>query len=73
MSKKMTSVEWFFQRLIDSGIYLMSEELEFYEQAKQMEKEQMLDFGEFIIDELEPMAQSRDWVEERYNYFTEGE
>ena len=34
-----------------------------------MEKEQMLDFGEFIIDELEPMAQNREWVEERYNYF----
>lgn len=41
MSKKMTSLEWFFQRLIDSGIYLMSEELEFYEQAKQMEKGQI--------------------------------
>lgn len=43
MSKKMTALEWFFQRLIDSGVYLMSEELEFYEQAKQMEKEQILD------------------------------
>ena len=35
----------------------------------EMEKEVMLDFGEFIIDELEPMAQNREWVEERYNYF----
>ena len=43
------------------------------EKYRQLEKEQMLDFGEFIIDELEPMAQNRDWVEERYNYFTEGE
>jgi len=40
-----------------------------FEKAKAMEKEQMLDFGEFIIDELEPMAQNREWVEGRYNYF----
>lgn len=38
--KKQTAVECFYQKLIDSGIYLMSEELEFYEQAKAMEKEQ---------------------------------
>ena len=40
-----------------------------FEKAKAMEKEKMLDFGEFIIDELEPMAQNREWVEGRYNYF----
>ena len=40
-----------------------------FEQTKSLEKEQIIDFGEFIIDELEPMAQNRDWVEERYNYF----
>jgi hypothetical protein len=34
-----------------------------------MEKNQIIDFGDFIIDELAPMAQNRDWVEERYNYF----
>jgi len=34
-----------------------------FEKAKAMEKEKMLDFGEFIIDELEPMAQNREWVE----------
>jgi|APFre7841882793_1041355.scaffolds.fasta_scaffold15726_5 hypothetical protein len=39
------------------------------EKYRQLEKDQMLDFGEFIIDELEPMAQNRKWVEERYNYF----
>lgn len=42
---------------------------ELFEQAKAMDKDQMLDFGEFIIDELEPMSQNREWVEERYNYF----
>ena len=40
-----------------------------YETRLEMEKNQIIDFGDFIIDELAPMAQNRDWVEERYNYF----
>jgi len=61
-------VEWLASNL---GKYIVWEEkiIDLIEQAKQMEKEQIVDFGEFIIDELEPMAQNRDWVEERYNYF----
>jgi hypothetical protein len=39
------------------------------ESRLEMEKNQIIDFGDFIIDELAPMAQNRDWVEERYNYF----
>ena len=60
-----TAVEWFAEQMITKG--RLTPEL--FQQAKAMEKEHMLDFGEFIIDELAPMAQNREWVEERYNYF----
>jgi predicted adenine nucleotide alpha hydrolase (AANH) superfamily ATPase len=71
---KQTAVEWLIQQIEkDSDIIFYDRNLhpyqEYIEQAKEMEKEQMLDFGDFIIDELEPMAQNREWVEERYNYF----
>ena len=76
MSKKVTSVEWIESEF--KKYYTFSDEeiemlIRIFNKAKAMERDQMLDFGEFIIDELEPMAQNRDWVEERYNYFTEGE
>ena len=41
MKREQTALVWFLQRLIDIGFYLTPEELEFYEQAKQMEKEQL--------------------------------
>ena len=61
--EKQTAVEWLVEQcgLKPDGKLVI--------QAKAMEKEQMLDFGDFIIDELEPMAQNREWVEEKYNYF----
>ena len=67
MNMKQTAVEFLWDKLLKGEFINDPEEL--FNQAKEMEKEQMLDFGEFIIDELEPMAQNRDWVEERYNYF----
>jgi hypothetical protein len=66
---KQTAVEWLVEELDNTTIFSKYVFLEIIEQAKAMEKEKMLDFGEFIIDELEPMAQNREWVEERYNYF----
>ena len=63
-----TAVEWLEDQYIKYSGNLL-EMGKSFEQAKQMEKELMLDFGEFIIDELAPMAQNREWVEERYNYF----
>jgi len=73
MSKQISAVEWLIEQLtsidqleIPKGSNAVTSIID---QAKQMEKEQMLDFGEFIIDELEPMAQNREWVEGRYNYF----
>jgi len=62
---KQTAVEWLEQELLKPNIVIST----IIDQAKAMEKEEMLDFGEFIIDELEPMSQNREWVEERYNYF----
>ncbi len=76
---KQTAVEWLENQIKNSWYYFkLMEEINsrstiaqhnVFDQAKEMEKEQMLDFGDFIIDELEPMAQNREWVEERYNYF----
>ena len=67
---KQTAVEWLIDMLVtENEITLKGENYKLFDQAKAMEKEQALDFGEFIIDELEPMAQNRDWIEERYSYF----
>jgi len=72
---KQTAVEWLVEQMIERKFFVKNTPLSYTtlehltNQAKVMEKEQMLDFGEFIIDELEPMAQNREWVEERYNYF----
>lgn len=73
MNKKQTAVDWLIEQ-VNSEQYQKAFgqtyiSIAIIEQAKAMEKEVMLDFGEFIIDELEPMAQNREWVEERYNYF----
>ena len=64
---KQTAVQYLVDQLLPKA--LTAEQYYHIEQAKEMEKELMLDFGEFIIDELAPMAQNREWVEERYNYF----
>jgi len=69
---KQTAVEWLEEQITQEFAKTPSKitfNPVFIKQAKEMEKEQMLDFGDFIIDELEPMAQNREWVEERYNYF----
>ncbi len=67
-NKKQTAVEWLISELYMFDDLPQSVKYKLI-QAKAMEKEQMLDFGEFIIDELAPMAQNREWVKERYNYF----
>jgi hypothetical protein len=69
VEKQLTAVEWLVEQLDNTTIFSKYVFLEIIDQAKAMEKEEMLDFGEFIIDELEPMSQNREWVEERYNYF----
>ena len=42
-NKKQTAVEWLENRLIESGISLLSEEIEFIQQAKEMEKLPIID------------------------------
>ena len=49
-NKKQTAVDWLENRLIESGISLLSEEIEFIQQAKEMDKQQKIDAynqGEF--------------------------
>ena len=36
----MTAVEWLEQKLIESGVNLLSEEIKFFEHAKEMEEQQ---------------------------------
>jgi hypothetical protein len=50
-----TAIEVLVQDLEKLGVHLFDEIHEAIEQAKTLEKQQMLDFGDFIIDELEPM------------------
>lgn len=66
---KQTAIEWLVKQVNSDCLNSTFIRQDLIEQAKEMEKEVMLDFGEFIIDELEPMAQNREWVKERYNYF----
>jgi len=40
---KQTAVEWLLKQLQESGIPLLKDELEFIEQAKEMEKQQIED------------------------------
>jgi hypothetical protein len=40
---KQTAVEWLQKKLIESGISFLSEEIEYINQAKEMEKEQIID------------------------------
>ena len=41
----MTAVQWLEKKLVESGINFLSEEVEFIEQAKEMEKQQQDEFA----------------------------
>jgi len=41
----MTAVKWLEKKLVESGINFLSEEVEFIEQAKEMEEQQQDDFA----------------------------
>jgi len=45
MEKKQTAVEWFYQRILAKDIK------EVFDQAKQMEKEQMIKFSYKVLNE----------------------
>jgi hypothetical protein len=70
---KQTAVEWLIEEMINklgSRIENTTKGCELFEQAKEMEKEQIIDFGYDIADEL---ACGKYWdkkaIEERYNEF----
>lgn len=72
MSKsKQTAVEWLENRLLNNDDILTTVDFEILtkviQQAKEMEKKQIIDFGEEIIDHLCYGAQPRSWIEEKYN------
>jgi hypothetical protein len=50
MENKQTAVEWLEKKLIESGVNLLSEEIEFIQQAKEMEEQQK---KQQIIDSYE--------------------
>ena len=61
---KQTEVEWLEKKLIESGVNLLSEEFEFIEQAKVMEKEQSYKFWQGGINCTEEGGKS---FEQYYN------
>jgi len=68
---KQTAVEWFQEQIIKivNGTCELSE-IQIFEQAKEMEKEQIIDFGYDIAEDL-AWGKYRDKkaMEERYNEF----
>ena len=64
--KKQTAVEWLENQYIKHSGNLLEIKKSF-EHAKEMEKENTIDFGQEIIDHLCYGAQSRKWIEEKYN------
>jgi hypothetical protein len=51
---QQTSVEWLIEKLEESGIPLLSDELEMIEQAKEMHKQQTKDaYNQGYVDSLE--------------------
>jgi hypothetical protein len=52
---KQTAVEWLLKQLQESGIPLLKDELEFIEQAKKMEKQQMIEMHDKGFDSVEQL------------------
>ena len=47
MSKKITAVEWLFKWMIDNKDSIIEERLQAFEQAKEMENKQIIEFTLF--------------------------
>jgi hypothetical protein len=62
MENKQTAVEWLEQKLIESGVNLLSEEIKFFEQAIEMEKQQIIDAWIATDNELQRIV-----AEQYYN------
>lgn len=64
---KQTAVEWLEKICNDRGYHLMSE---YFEQAKEMEKDQIIDFAYVIADDLAcGVFRDKEDMEKRYEEF----
>jgi hypothetical protein len=68
---KQTAVDWLQEEL--KGVYESDYFNRLLEQAKQMEKEQIIDFAYEIADELACDVLSKKAIEDRYNEFFKSE
>ena len=64
MEQQQTSIDWLVEKLQESGISLMKDELEMIQQAKEMHKEEIMEA--FKHGELPPLFVSLN-AEEYYN------
>jgi hypothetical protein len=46
--EKQTAVEWLVEKLLDNGVILVGSDYELIEEAKEMEKQQIIDCYEYI-------------------------
>ena len=68
METKQTAVEWFYDKLENHEI--QAKHYELFQQAKQMEKEQMIDaYNKNLtgFDKLEQEEMGLNWAEDFYN------
>jgi hypothetical protein len=64
---KQTAVEWLQKKIIESGISFLSEEIEYINQAKEMEKEQIIKAYDKGICEALDYGLGKEYYNETYN------
>jgi len=64
--KKQSAVEWLVQQLVNDG-KLIYDDYKAIEQAKEMEKEQIIEFGYDVADYLAYGVLSKKAIEDKYN------
>jgi transcription termination factor NusB len=62
-----TAVEWLFKWMIDNKDSIIEERLQAFEQAKEMEKEQSINFAYEIADDLAHGVYSKKAIEDLFN------
>jgi hypothetical protein len=67
-NKKMTAVEYLMNKLYDPS-YDIKLQIKYFEEAKQMEKEQMLQFGSKVTDRWGLTKVEEHYIEDEYNKY----
>ncbi len=69
MSKEQTAVEWFFSELERMQYFIGNDMLQAYKQAKEMEKQQIIDawFGGYLNGECKSELKSEQYYKENFN------